>query len=451
MLKKIGILFIVTSILLGCSLHAEIPVRQATTKPLDEPRLTARVTIAAIGDIMVHGAQLKAAWDDGSQNYDFEPVFSQVKDFLSAVDLTIGNLETTLPGREDLYSGYPQFGAPDALAAAIKGAGVDILNTANNHACDKGKQGLVRTIKVLDEHGLLHVGTYQDKAAYETQRILFVERNQIKIAVLGYTYGLNNIAIPEGTYIGIIDQQQMAEDIKLARAQNPDFIICLLHWSTEYQRYPDDAQKKLLAFLFSEGVDVVLGSHPHVLQPFELLSVTDKYGATRPRLVIYSLGNFVSNQRDRYRDGGVILNFTLQKINAPDKGKTLNITDVHYTPTWVYVQHATFKNQFYVLPIPRYLKNDQPLQLPVDAYQKMLTFYRDTQEHLQSGPVQEEKETKTHWSRGNNRYAFSDRLGKNLMPWPIAPGRRPEGWRQWRWPPSSPVALQGSAIPAGPR
>jgi poly-gamma-glutamate synthesis protein (capsule biosynthesis protein) len=242
----------------------------------------------------------------------------------------------------------------------------------------------------------LHVGTYLDKTEYETRRILFVERNHIKIAMLGYTYGTNGMAIPPGTYIGLIDQQQMAEDIRLARAQNPDFIICLLHWGTEYERSPSESQKAMIAFLFSEGVDVVLGSHPHVLQPFELLSVTDKYGTTRPHLVIYSLGNFVSNQRDRYRDGGIIFNFILQKYNSPDKGKSLDITDVHYTPTWVYVQHATFKNQFYVLPIPRYLKNDQQLQLPDDAYQKMLTFYRETQAHLQPGPVQEEKETKTH-------------------------------------------------------
>lgn len=396
MLKKIGILFIAVSFLLGCSPHAEIPVTERTQKPVGESsQFVDCVTIVAIGDIMIHGAQLRSAWNDQTQSYDFGAVFSQVKDLLSAADLTIGNLETTLPGREELYSGYPQFGAPDALAAALKEAGVDILNTANNHACDRGERGLVRTIEVLEEYGLQHIGTYQNRTAYETQRILMVERHHIKIALLSYTYGTNDVAIPAGTYIGLIDQQQMAEDIKLARALDPDFIICLLHWGTEYQRYPDESQKKLIAFLFAEGVDVVLGGHPHVLQPFALESVTDRYGATRPRLVIYSLGNFVSNQRERYRDGGIILNFTLQKFNSPDKGKTLTITDVHYTPTWVYVQHATFKNQFYVLPILRYLKNDQQLQLPEEAYQKMLIFYRDTQAHLQPASVQEEKETET--------------------------------------------------------
>ena len=395
-MKKIGILFIIISTLLGCSIHTEIPVPERAQKQVEEPRPVDYVTIAAIGDIMVHGAQLKAAWDDESYGYNFEPVFSQVKDLLSAADLTIGNLETTLPGREKLYSGYPQFGAPDALAEAIKGASVDILNTANNHACDKGERGLVRTIKVLDAYGLLHIGTYRDKTAYETQRILIVERNHIRLALLSYTYGVNDMSIPEGTYIGFIDQQQMTDDVKLARAQNPDFIICLLHWGTEYQRYPDESQKTMIATLFSEGVDIVLGGHPHVLQPFELQSVTDKYGDTRPRLVIYSLGNFVSNQRDRYRDGGIIFNFTLQKHYSPDKGTTLNITDVHYTPTWVYVHRTADTNQFYVLPILRYLKNDQPLQLPDEAYQKMLTFYEDTQSHLQSGPMQEKKEPKTH-------------------------------------------------------
>jgi poly-gamma-glutamate capsule biosynthesis protein CapA/YwtB (metallophosphatase superfamily) len=400
MRKKIGLLFLVLVTLLGCSMHAEIPLPEHAQKPAEKARPVDQVTIAAIGDIMVHGAQLKAAWDDERHKYDFESVFSEVKGLLSAADLTIANLETTLPGKKKLYSGYPQFGAPDALAAAIQRAGVDILNTANNHACDKGKRGLVRTIKVLDSYGLMHIGTYRDREAYETKRILMVERNHIKIAVLGYTYGTNGMSIPEGTYIGLIDQQRMAEDIRLARTQNPDFIICLLHWGTEYERYPGDAQKKMVAFLFSEGVDVVLGSHPHVLQPFELKTITDSYGETRPHLVIYSLGNFLSNQRDRFRDGGIILNFTLQRHNVPDKGKTFDITDLHYTPTWVYVLHAADKTQFYVLPTPRYLKNDQAMHLPEDDYQKMLTFYKDTQAHLQPIPLVEKKEVRPSMIKG---------------------------------------------------
>jgi poly-gamma-glutamate synthesis protein (capsule biosynthesis protein) len=391
-LKKISVLFIFAfTFLLGCSIRTEISVQEGLQKSADELHFVDRVTLSAIGDIMVHGAQLKSAWDTENNSYNFEPIFSPVKDFLSAADLTIANLETTLPGRKKLYAGYPRFGTPDALAAALQGAGVDILTTANNHACDTGKRGVIRTIKVLDAHGLLHVGTYRNKKAYETQRILIVERNRIRLAFLSYTYGLNGMPIPKGTYVNLTNQQQILNDIHLARAQNPDFIIVLLHCGTEYERYPDQFQQKMATFLFHEGADIVLGSHPHVLQPFELQSITDKYGDTKPRLVIYSLGNFVSNQRDRYRDGGIIFNFTVQKHHPTDKGETLNITNVHYIPTWVYIHRTTDKNQFYVLPVLKYLKNDQQLQLPDDAYQKMLTFYKDTQLHLQPSQKQVKK------------------------------------------------------------
>jgi len=227
-----------------------------------------------------------------------------------------------------------------------------------------------------------------------------VERNRISLALISYTYGLNGMPVPEGTYVNLIDRRQMAEDIALAREQCPDAIIVLIHWGTEYERYPNQSQKEIADFLFHEGVDIILGSHPHVLQPFELKQVTDKYGDTKPRLVIYSLGNFVSNQRDRYRDGGIIFNLTLQKRHASDKGTALTITDVHYTPTWVYVHRAADKNQFYILPIPHYFKNDQPLHLPDNAYQKMMTFYRDTLVHLQASPMQEEKEITTHSIKG---------------------------------------------------
>lgn len=319
--KQISILFILIFTFLGCGIQTQISLPEEPRKSTDESRRVGRVTISAIGDIMIHRAQLKSAWDAEHNRYNFEPVFSPAKDFLSAADLTIGNLETTLPGREKLYAGYPRFGTPDTIVAALQGTGVDILTTANNHACDTGKRGLIRTIKVLDAHGLLHVGTYRNKKTYETQRILIVERNRIRLAFLGYTYGLNGMPIPKGTYVNLIDQQQMADDIKLARAQNPDFIIVLLHWGTEYQRYPDESQKAMVTFLFSEGVDIVLGSHPHVLQPFELQYITDRYGDTKPRLVIYSLGNFVSNQRDRYRDGGIIFNFTVQNITPLIKAR----------------------------------------------------------------------------------------------------------------------------------
>ena len=387
-LKKISILLVLVFTLFGCGIRTQIPPPEVP----QEPRPFNQLTIAAIGDIMAHGAQLTSAWDAKNDAYNFEPVFSTVKDFLSAADLTIGNLETTLPGRKKLYAGYPRFGTPDALATAIHRAGIDILTTANNHSCDTGKRGVVQTIKVLDEYGILHVGTYRNKSEYEANRVLMVERNHIRLALLSYTYGLNDMPIPKGTHVNLIDEQQMTEDIALAREQFPDFIIVLIHYGKEYERYPDQFQKEIVAFLFNEGVDIVLGSHPHVVQPYVLRQVADKYGDTKPRLVIYSLGNFVSNQRDRYRDGGIIFKFRLQKNYTPDKSITRSISNIHYIPTWVYIHRTADKNQFYILPIPKYLKNDQPLHLPDDAYQKMMTFYRDTRLHLLSSPIQIKQE-----------------------------------------------------------
>jgi poly-gamma-glutamate synthesis protein (capsule biosynthesis protein) len=134
--------------------------------------------------------------------------------------------------------------------------------------------------------------------------------------------------------------------------------------------------------------------------------------------VIYSLGNFVSNQRDRYRDGGIIFNVTLEKHNFIDKGATRNITDVHYIPTWVYVHHTSDKNQFFILPVFQYLKNDQPLQLPDDSYQKMLTFYKDTQEHLAPRQTPKRQRNILDLSNGHKKFGrfFTLARGGHVSP-----------------------------------
>jgi poly-gamma-glutamate synthesis protein (capsule biosynthesis protein) len=342
------------------------------------------LTFSVIGDIMVHDAQIESAWDEKKQKYDFGPVFEPVKDLLFTADFTIGNLETTLPGKKDLYSGYPKFGAPDTLITALKNAGIDMLTTANNHSCDKGRTGLVHTIEVLEKNNIYHLGTYLDQIDYDINRILIIERNQLRIAFLNYTYALNGNPVPKGTYVNLSRNKLMAEDIDLARFRKPDIIIVLLHCGTEYSRYPDDYQKKKAGFLFNQGVDIVLISHSHVLQPFELKKVTDKYGIKKSRLVVYSLGNFISNQPQRYRNGGIIFNFTLKKQSDSHGKSEITIKNINYVPTWVYVHKTPLRKQFYVLPVLRYMKNDQALKLPASSHQKMLTFYHDTAEHLRN-------------------------------------------------------------------
>lgn len=362
--------------LFGVGAATEIPTSPSevpTSAPLPS------LSFSVVGDIMVHQEQLQSAYHPQSNDYDFSPMFSEVKELLSAADFTIGNLETTLPGEKKEYASYPLFGTPDALITALKQAGFDILTTANNHCLDKGKKGLERTVHTLDEQGLLHLGTYATKEEYQNRRILIIEKKGIKIALLNYTYGTNEIAVPAGCVVNLIDKDLIAQDILLARQKGAEVVMVCFHWGEEYQRRPNDFQKDLVAFTFQEGADIILGWHPHVLQPWELKEIKDKAGLTKPRLVVYSLGNFISGQPWRYTDGGIIFNFTLTK----DSSQKVRIEKVHYLPVWVYVERNPSKIQFYVLPVEKYLKNDQPLKLPAAAYKRMLQFYQDTNTHVQ--------------------------------------------------------------------
>lgn len=369
-------------------------------------RMTDSLSVSVIGDIIIHDTQLGAAYQASTGTWQFDPVFREVRTLLSAADITVGNLETTLPGDPSMYSGYPQFGAPDALAAALANAGVDILCTANNHACDKGRIGLVRTLDVLDSLNMLHLGTYRSAAEYEKHRILLIQRNHISIAMLNYTYAVNGLPVPDGTRVNFLRRPVMAADMALARKADPDFIIVMVHFGGEYLRQPDDFQRRTVQFLFHEGADIVLGSHPHVLQPYEIIRMADKYGEIRPRLVIYSLGNFISNQRERYRNGGIIFNFTLIRAETDDARKITGIADISHEPVWVYAGR-TRKNRkdFVILPVRDYIRNDQSIRLDSADYRTMMTFFWDTNSHLKSS---EELVRKASGEHGNHFIHISE-------------------------------------------
>jgi poly-gamma-glutamate synthesis protein (capsule biosynthesis protein) len=341
---------------------------------------TDSVTVSAVGDIMAHETQIAAGLDAKSGQYEFGHVYTYVVDLLSRADITLGNFETTLPGKS--YSGYPCFGAPDAFARALKDAGFDILNTANNHSCDKGKAGFVRTLNVLDTLGLLHIGTYRSEAEYIKSRILSVERNGIRLAFLSYAYGTNGILVPQGTVVSLIDRGRMADELRLAHAQNPDFVVVLMHFGTEYRFEPDTSQIALVDFLFNEGADVVLGGHPHVLERYEMKDVMDRYGGAEGRLVIYSLGNFISHQAKPLRDGGIIFDFTLNRTVSESGDTTRSIGNVHYDPVWVFDRYEESTNRFLLIPVEQYLNNYRPFDLPESSLRQMRFFDEDTRKRL---------------------------------------------------------------------
>ncbi len=259
------------------------------------------------GDLMQHLPQVEAAQRaaaaKGVEGFDYSESFAALKARFRAADLVVVNFETTLTEREP-YTGYPLFRSPVALARAMREAGVHVALLANNHCCDGGLRGVQTTVRELAGHGIRHTGLFVDSLDYEHRNPLYLKCNGIRLALLDYTYGTNGMPTPRGVIVNRIDTVQMAADLREARAANPDCIAVCVHWGNEYERRPNASQRALAAFLRHHGAHLVIGSHPHVVQPLEV----DSAG-----VVVWSLGNLVSNQRRRYCDGGLLAEITVTK------------------------------------------------------------------------------------------------------------------------------------------
>lgn len=298
------------------------------------------MSLIFIGDIMGHDSQIKAAYYNDTKSYNYDEVFSKVAPIIKKADFAIANLEVTLAGKP--YTGYPQFCSPDELASACKKSGIDVLVTANNHSCDKGLKGVVRTIDVLDDLELKHTGTFKDITERNKRNLITLEKDGIKIGLLNYTYGTNYIPTPLPTQVNRIDKQVMAKDIKNAKSKSLDKLIVMIHWGKEYQHYPSTKQKETANFLFSQGVDYIVGAHPHVLQPMTHIEKTPN---TKEKFIAYSLGNFVSNQRTRGRDGAAMLHLALSK-----QDNEVKIEKASYILTWVNKPIINGVTRFEILP-----------------------------------------------------------------------------------------------------
>lgn len=310
----------------------------------------AAIHLTAIGDIMCHGPNYKAAYISSSDSYDFSPFFKNISNYTSKADLTIGNLETTFAGKARGYSGYPTFNSPAELGQAIKDIGVDVLGTANNHCMDKGYSGLSSTLDVLDEMGFSHMGT--SRSVDEQNTILVRDVNGINIAFLAFTYGTNGISIPKDKSfcVNLIDRDLIAKQIESAKRLDVDMICVNMHWGVEYQTSPNSEQKELADFLFKNGVDIIFGSHPHVLQPMEKRTVTLDDGSTKDGFVIYSLGNFISNQSDVNTQDTIILNLQITKSGKDGK---ISIDSFDYVPVYCYNKGSSAKNRYELIDLKK--------------------------------------------------------------------------------------------------
>lgn len=305
-------------------------IQTSSSLPVEEKKDTT-IKLCVIGDIMCHNTQFKDALNS-SNTYDFSYVFSEIEPYFKNNDLNIGNLETTFAGSSRAYSGYPTFNTPEALATDLKELGINVLSTANNHCMDTGYKGLVNTLDTLDSKGLEHMGTYRTEE--ESNSILIKDINGIKIAFLSYTYGTNGIPVPSNKSfsVNLINKEKILEDIQKAKDNNVDLICTNMHWGVEYLDSPNSEQKELANFLFVNGVDIILGSHPHVLEKMEKVNVTTTDGKNKDCFVIYSLGNFVSGQVKTNTRTSIILNLSITKKTDD----SISIDTVNYIPIYCY-------------------------------------------------------------------------------------------------------------------
>lgn len=305
------------------------------------------INMAVVGDIMCHTTNFYNAYDAIKDTYDFSNVFTDIKGYVENADIAIGNLETTFAGKDVGYTGYPTFNTPEQLAKNIKDLGVDVVSTANNHSLDKRYAGLVSTLDELDKVGLSHTGTYRSKEEQNT--ILIKDVNGIKIAFLSFTYGTNGIPVPSGKEycINLIDNDLMLDQISKAKALNPDLICVSMHWGDEYKLKQNATQEKLADFLFENGVDIIFGSHPHVLEPMEKRTITLADGTKKDGFVIYSLGNFMSGQVAENTMNTIILQLKVTK-HSDNK---VTIDSVNYVPIYMYDKGSGQSERYKILDI----------------------------------------------------------------------------------------------------
>ena len=320
-----------------------------------------------VGDVMQHDGQINAAYNKKTGTHEYEDGFKYVKPILHQYDIRVANLEVTLAGKP--YKGYPQFSAPDELPETLINAGFNLILTSNNHSCDRGSAGVIRTLDVLDKLGVKHTGTFRSQEERDKNYPLIIEENNMKIAVLNYTYGTNGLSVNKPLIVNYIDSAVICNDVEKAKELKADYIICNMHWGTEYKPLPNNYQKRYETFCYDIGVDMVIGGHPHVVQPIEKKNVNGK-----DKLTVWSLGNFVSNMQIRYTRGGVMVGATVTKEN-----NKVSLEEVEHCLVYVHPKQEGALKQYYILPEFNYNKYRSDFLGPADLA-KMNEFFHDSRE-----------------------------------------------------------------------
>lgn len=351
-----NVLLILTLIVLGVSLSAQDKLK-----------------MIFVGDIMGHGPQIESAAIEPNKLYDYSPCFRFIAPLLEQSDLAIGNLELTLPGKPP-YTGYPTFKSPDELPLALRAAGFDLLVTANNHSNDGGLIGVQNTIKTLEKNGFYQTGTFIDSSHRAALYPLIVYKGNFKLAFLNYTYGTNGIPNHKPSVVNIIDEKAIKADIDAAKAHKPDAIITVVHWGDEYQLAENERQRALAQKMLTWGSTMVIGAHPHVVQPIKNYPLQETNGAARNGLVVYSMGNFISAQTKTYTDIGLMVEIELEKKNGGQESAIGNQPPAVSNEQPVVSSPQTVISKVEYIPVYRYIYRPAAgkpvyMTVPVSAFE----------------------------------------------------------------------------------
>lgn len=300
-----------------------------------------KIEIISVGDIFIHESVLKSVYQKENKTYNFYPCFEEVESYLKKADIVTcwfgGVLDTVGP-----YTGYPCFKTPKNLAEVSEKVGFKIT-FRTNHTLDYGEKGLKTTTHILKKYNLIQIGAYDNEE--ESKNIYVFEKDNIRISFLSYTYGTNGIPIPKPWMVNLIDLEKIKRDVEKAKRIS-DFVIVALHFGNEYERYPNKEQKRIVREVIKFGADMIIGSHPHVIQPVELVEIDNK-----KVFVAYSLGNFFCGQRKRYTDTGIMLKYIIDK-----RDNKVFLKEISYIPCWIAKYKEGEKYKFKILPIKKFLK-----------------------------------------------------------------------------------------------
>lgn len=300
------------------------------------------ITLSAIGDLLIHDTVYQDAFN--GTEYNFSPMLDKVAPFLQQSSITMANQETMIGGKEIGLSSYPTFNSPKQMGNVLQEAGIDIVTIANNHTLDRGEAAIQSAISYWEKLGTIYTGAYKSKKDQKEIRVR--QTDGISVAFLAYTYGTNGIPVPDGKdyLVNLIDKQKMADAIAKAKKLS-DVIVLSLHFGNEYERMPNQEQKDLVQFAADQGVQVVIGHHPHVLQPVDW--VEGKKG--NKTFVAYSLGNFLSGQDEFYNRIGGMVRVTIRKTMTKGEADKVKIVSPKFLPTFVDFERG--ETQFDVIPM----------------------------------------------------------------------------------------------------